>query len=63
MKTNKPIIITIVVGILVLLFFPSPETNFPAYVGTALVFVIIIFLLIRSNKKKKVLSNIKKHKK
>ena len=38
--------IIIFIGISILFFFPSPEENFLAYLGTAFFFVIIIILLI-----------------
>ena len=50
MKNLIPIIVFI--GLITLLFFPSPESNFLAYLGTALFFVVlIVFLSIKSNKR------------
>ncbi|MBT7902630.1 hypothetical protein HN587_02130 [Candidatus Woesearchaeota archaeon] len=43
----------VVVGILVLFFFPEPETNFIAYVGTALFFTLLTVFLIFWQKRKK----------
>lgn len=52
MKTQTLILIVILIGIIILFFFPEPETNFLAYMGTALFFVaLVIFLSIKSNKK------------
>jgi len=49
MKTQILIPIVILIGLVVLFFFPEPETNFIAYFGTALSFIIItIFLIIKS---------------
>lgn len=53
MKTNYFIPIIAILGIIVLFFFPEPETNFLAYVGTALFFVIITVLLIIKSRRKK----------
>jgi len=39
-------------GLLTLFFFPEPETNFPAYVATALIFILVIVLLIKRKNKK-----------
>lgn len=47
MKFNYLISIVIIIGILVLLFFPEPEINFLAYLSAALFFIIIIFLIIK----------------
>ncbi|MBU4352854.1 MAG: hypothetical protein KJ939_07300 [Nanoarchaeota archaeon] len=46
MKISYLIPIIIVLGITTLFFFPEPETNFFAYFGTALFFVIITISLI-----------------
>ena len=43
MKLNNLIPILIIIGLVVLFFFPEPETNFGAYFGTALFFVLLIF--------------------
>jgi hypothetical protein len=52
MKINYLIPIVIIFGLIILFFFPEPETNFFAYAGTALFFVIaIIFLVIKSKTK------------
>jgi len=53
MKLNFLIPIAIIAGIIILFFFPSPEDNFLAYVGTALFFVIVIVFLIIKTKSKK----------
>jgi len=53
MKINNLIPIIIFIGILTLFFFPEPESNFLAYLGTALFFIIlIVFLIIKSKKRK-----------
>ena len=53
MKINYLIPIVIILGLITLFFFPEPETNFFAYVGTALFFIIVvIFLIIKSRRKK-----------
>ena len=56
MKLNYLIPTIIIIGLMVLFFFPEPETNFFAYVGTALFFIVLtIFLIIikiwKKNKK------------
>jgi hypothetical protein len=53
MKIQTLIPITILMGLVILFFFPEPETNFLAYFGTALSFIILItFLIIKSKKRK-----------
>jgi len=53
MKINYLIPIVIIIGLITLFFFPEPETNFLAYAGTALLFIIVvIFLIIKSRRKK-----------
>lgn len=44
--------IVILIGVAVLFFFPSPESNFLAYIGTGLLFVLLIIFLFKWNKKK-----------
>jgi len=53
MKINYLIPIIAVAGLITLFFFPEPETNFFAYVGTALFFIIIISFLILRNRRRK----------
>jgi len=53
MKLNYFIPIIAIIGIIVLFFFPEPETNFLVYVGTILFFIAIIVLLIRRARRKK----------
>jgi len=49
MRINTIIPIVILIGIAVLFFFPEPETNFLAYVATALFFIVlVVFLIIKS---------------
>lgn len=43
----------IVIGLIVLFFFPEPETNFLAYLGTALFFIMLVILLIILEKRKR----------
>ncbi len=52
MKFNNLIPLIILLGITTLFFFPEPETNFIAYITTALIFVIIIIALTIWKKKK-----------
>ena len=54
MNIQNLIVILVCIGIGILFFFPNPESNFLAYFGTFLFFVIlIVFLSIKSNKKNK----------
>jgi len=41
-----PIPAWLFIGLTVLFFFPEPETNFFAYIGTALFFILLIMFLI-----------------
>ena len=52
-KVNYPIIIVLSIGMLVLYFFPEPESNFLAYIGTIFVFIMLIIFVILWQKKKK----------
>jgi len=53
MKAINFVPIVILIGLAVLFFFPEPETNFLAYVATALIFIaLVVFLIIRSRKDK-----------
>jgi len=45
-------IIFCIIGAITLFLFPEPESNFLAYLGTALFFVIIIIKLFRIKSKK-----------
>ena len=49
-KDNYLIPLTMIIGIGILFFFPSPESNFLAYIVTALFFVILIIALVVWNK-------------
>jgi len=51
MKINYLIPIVIILGLITLFFFPEPETNFLAYAGTALFFIMIVLFLLIKNKK------------
>jgi len=53
MKFNYLTLLIIFIGIAVLFFFPEPETNFLAYVGTALIFITLTIFSIRWKKRKK----------
>ncbi len=50
MKTNNLIPILIILGVAVLFFFPNPEENIFAYLGTILLFVILIIFLVKKRK-------------
>jgi len=52
MKINNLIPIIIIIGFAILFFFPEPETNFIAYLGTALFFIILIIFLLIKNKRR-----------
>ena len=52
MKPNYLIPVILAIGLIVLFLFPEPQTNFLAYIGTALFFVIIIVLLAIKSRKK-----------
>lgn len=54
MKIKDLISIVILIGLLILFFFPEPETNFIAYFGVFLFFVIIVIILIILSKKNKI---------
>lgn len=53
MNLNYIIPIIIIVGFVTLFFFPEPETNFLAYAGTALFFIVLIVAVIIWHRKKK----------
>lgn len=46
MKINL-VLVTAIIGVIVLFFFPSPEENFITYLGTILLFGLVIFILIK----------------
>jgi len=48
---NYLIVLAAIIGYFVLLFFPEPQINFWAYLGTALFFIFFIIFLIKSNNK------------
>jgi len=53
MKNKYLITIVIIIGVVTLFFFPEPESNFFAYLGTALFFImLIVFLLVWHRRKK-----------
>ncbi len=54
MKVNYMIPIVIILGVVTLFFFPEPETNFFAYLGTALFFIVLtVFLIVKHRGMKK----------
>ena len=53
MRLNYLIPVIVIIGVTVLFFFPEPETNFLAYVGTALLFIVLTIFLIVWQKRKK----------
>ena len=53
MEFNYQIPIVVIVGLAVLFFFPEPESNFLAYMGTALFFIALIVVLIIWKRRKK----------
>jgi len=56
-QNKKPeylILCVALLGLFILFIFPEPETNFLAYVATALMFIIIITLLIKKKNKKSI---------
>jgi len=51
MKTKQIIALIIgIMGLIVMFFFPEPETNFGYYVGFVVIIGIIIWLLVRKKK-------------
>lgn len=51
-RNKKYIIATVApLGILTLLFFPEPETNFTSYLATALLFVAVIVAVVSATNK------------
>jgi len=53
MKVNYLIPAVIIIGVVTLFFFPEPESNFLAYLGTALFFIIVTVVLIVFNRRMK----------
>ncbi len=53
MKVDYLIPIVVIFGLTVLFFFPEPESNFFAYLGTALFFIILTIFLVRLQRRKK----------
>lgn len=51
MKKDKLIPIVIILGFIILFFFPEPQTNFLAYLGTALVFVFLVISLAKKKQR------------
>ncbi len=45
-------IISLIVGLVVLLFFPEPETNFIYYLLTGAFFGVLTIVLFKGNKRK-----------
>jgi hypothetical protein len=48
---KNPWIISLILGIVVLFFFPEPETNFIFYFITAMIFLIITIYLYKKFQK------------
>jgi len=44
-------IIPLIVGLIILFFFPEPETNFIAYIATAIVFIVLTIILFKRSRK------------
>ncbi len=51
LKLKHLIIIVAILGFFVLLFFPEPQTNFLAYLITALFFVVVIVIMVKLKNK------------
>jgi len=52
MKFNYLTPMIVFIGIAVLFFFPEPETNFLAYISTALIFIMLTIFSIIWQKEK-----------
>ena len=51
-KNINLIPVIVLIGVAILFFFPNPESNFLAYLGTGLLLlIVVIFLIYRSRKK------------
>ena len=54
MKKNQKIALIIgLIGLIVMFFFPEPETNFGYYLGFIVFVVGVIIILLKTGKKKK----------
>jgi len=51
MNPKIPTIITIIIAVLTLFFFPSPQENFIYYIGTIALFTILIIFIYKKSKK------------
>jgi len=51
MKSKILIILAVIIGLLVLFFFPEPETNFLWYSLTAVFFIILILIMWKKGEK------------
>jgi len=60
MKFNYLTSLIILIGIAVLFFFPEPETNFLAYIGTALIFTMLTVFSVIWEKRKRFIKISKK---
>jgi len=45
-------ILSLIVGLIILFFFPEPQTNFIAYSVTAIFFIILTVVLSKKQKKR-----------
>lgn len=50
---TRLIVFTCIIGAIALFLFPEPESNFLAYLGTIILFTIIIIILSKIKLKKK----------
>lgn len=53
MKKEYKILFVLIIGILVLFFFPEPQTNFIYYVLTILIFIGFIILIVKKDKSRR----------
>lgn len=51
MQKRNLIPLLILIGVSTLFFFPNPQENFLLYISTALSFIILLILLIKSKNK------------
>ena len=53
MKTNQTLAILIgIIGLIVMFFFPEPETNFGYYLGFVVLIVLLIIWVLKVGKKR-----------
>jgi len=51
MKQKNLIPFVVIIGMIILYFFPEPEENFLVYLGIILFFIFVIIFLIRKGKR------------